>query len=580
MSRIIGLVLEDLFADYAKDIIHSIMNAMGTMTDIRLVVIAGRHNTETDPNTPEFHYKSIYNLIYRLEEVCPFDGLIISLAGLPDREKTSPEKMLKGKVSSIPKVFIASYAPDEITVNYDNASGINEALDYLVKVEGFTKIGMLGGRDDNPDAVARKNIFIKCLEDNNIPFTDSLYERTLMSDDCEKEADNLLDRNPDLQAVFCVNDGVAKGLYAALKKRKLLPGRDMAVFGFDNTRIAADMIPPLSSVGSDSDAPGHAAMDLLLKMINGESVSSVLIPTRLFGRESFRYEMYDYDVEEMIDLNSDFVDKMFDDCFYRYKNDLHDRENIDLRRLFHEFMSRILKSMKHRYMSPEDFAETGRLIDIFFDNDAMHFTDTDKFVKSIDRIQGTINKTQKSVAANVRINRLFSRAKDRAIQSLSFGRIEREQFTRAGRNRMKDFMVNTINYTDPAFDVTDSIVANFDKLGFKNAALYLFAEPLTYEFGKHLTFPDDIELRCVVKAGELLILPKERRKSSLNTIFTREELALRCKGLVTLPVFYGRIIYGFIICELTDDIADRGDYVADFLARMLYIANTHKTKDL
>lgn len=579
MNRIIGLVLEDLFADYAKDIIHSIMNAIGTMPDIRLVVIAGKHNTGTDPNTAEYHYKSIYNLIYRLEEICPFDGLIVSLGGLPGPDMTDPDKILYGKFHDIPKVFITSSVPGEITVNYDNASGIREALDYLVKVEGFTKIGMLGGRDDNPDAVARKSIFVKCLEDNNLQYSDSLYEKTLMSDDCEEEAENLLDRNPDLQAVFCVNDAVAKGLYSVLKKRKLLPGRDLAVFGFDNTRMAADMIPPLSSVGSDSDAPGYAAIDLLLKMIEGETVEPVLIPTRLFGRESFRYEMYDYNVEEMIDLSSDFIDRMFDDCFYRYKNDLHDRENIDLKRLFHEFMSRILIAMKHRYMSPEEFGEIGHLIDIFFDNDAMSYTDSDKFVKSVDRIQGTINRTQKSVAANVRINRLFSRAKDRAIQALSLGRVEREQFTRSGRSRMKEFMINIADYTGSGQDTTDIIAANFDKMGFNNAALYLFSEPLIYESGKPLLLSDDIDLRCVVKAGELMILPKDRRKSSLTSLFTREELALKCKGLVALPVFYGRIIYGLIICELTDEVADRGDYVADFLGRMLYIANAQNSKD-
>ena len=66
MSRIIGLMMEDSFTDYAKDIIHSIMNALGSMGDNRLVVIAGKHDSQDAPDTVEYHYKSVYNSIYLL----------------------------------------------------------------------------------------------------------------------------------------------------------------------------------------------------------------------------------------------------------------------------------------------------------------------------------------------------------------------------------------------------------------------------------------------------------------------------------------------------------------------------------
>ena len=578
-KKIIGLLLEDLFTDFAKDIIHSVTNAIGSRSDVMLVVISGKHDEKRDPNTQEYYYKMVYNSIYCLEEVCPFDGLILSLGSTPDLRMADGVSVFGDRFKDVPKVYISSAVKNEISVNYDNETGIREAVDYLVKVEGFTRIGMLGGRDDNPDAVERKLIFVNCLEDNNIHFGLRMYEKTDMSESCARAAENLLDRNPNIQAIFCVNDAVAKGLYEVMEQRKLIPGKDIAVFGFDNTRMAGEMIPPLSSIGSNSDALGQAAVELLMRMIAGENVQSVLIPTRLFGRESFKYEMYDYTSSEMLQFNEEFIAKMFDDCFYRYKNEIYDRENINLKRLFHEYMAKILTAMKHRYMSVEEFNEAGRLIDIFFDNGAMNYTDADKFVKSIERIQGSINRTQKSVAANVRINRLFTRAKDRAIQSLARGRVQREHLTRYGRGRMKDFLAETPDYTGTGTDQIENIVVNFEKMGFKNAALYLFTEPVIYEFDKHPKFPVNIELMCVMKTGELFVVPKERRRCSLKMIFTRDELALRCKGFVALPVFYGSNIYGLIIVELAGDIADRGDYVADLLGRALYIAHHENKKE-
>ena len=42
------------------------------------------------------------------------------------------------------------------------------------------------------------------------------------------------------------------------------------VFGFDNTRMAAEMTPPLSSIGASSITLGQKAFELLLDKIEGE----------------------------------------------------------------------------------------------------------------------------------------------------------------------------------------------------------------------------------------------------------------------------------------------------------------------
>ena len=66
---------------------------------------------------------------------------------------------------------------------------------------------------------------------------------------------------------------------------------------------------------------------------------------------------------------------MFDECFYKYGNYQNDRESVNLKRLFFDFISRILVAMNNRYLSTEDYNEICRLIDIFFDEGAMEYTD-------------------------------------------------------------------------------------------------------------------------------------------------------------------------------------------------------------
>ena len=139
-------------------------------------------------------------------------------------------------------------------------------------------------------------------------FSDENYEVTNMSVECENEAKALLDRNPDVQAMFCVNDAVARGLYRVMEEREIsIPGEDILVFGFDNTEAASEMSPSLSSVGADECTLGDKAMELMLRKLNGENVESALVSTRLYGRDSFYYEMYDYTVGEMINIEPAFI---------------------------------------------------------------------------------------------------------------------------------------------------------------------------------------------------------------------------------------------------------------------------------
>ena len=44
---------------------------------------------------------------------------------------------------------------------------------------------MLGGEDYNHDALDRKEIFIKCLEENGLPYSEDFFEATDMSSHTE-----------------------------------------------------------------------------------------------------------------------------------------------------------------------------------------------------------------------------------------------------------------------------------------------------------------------------------------------------------------------------------------------------------
>ena len=47
---------------------------------------------------------------------------------------------------------------------------------------------------------------------------------------------------------------------------------------------------------------------------------------------------------------------------------------------------------------------------------------------------------------------------------------------------------------------------------------------------------------------------------------------MKCQGFVALPVFFRDRLYGFMLCELSGDIYERGEYIALQLGRAIHIA--------
>ncbi|ROQ97879.1 LacI family transcriptional regulator [Streptomyces sp. 2132.2] len=97
----------------------------------------------------------------------------------------------------------------------------------------------------------------------------------------------LLERRPDLDAVFAASDVMALGARRELRAAgRLIPG-DVALVGFDDSVAARHMEPPLTSVRQPVEEMGRAMARILLSGLAGEpGDEAVVLPTELVVRES------------------------------------------------------------------------------------------------------------------------------------------------------------------------------------------------------------------------------------------------------------------------------------------------------
>ena len=97
----------------------------------------------------------------------------------------------------------------------------------------------------------------------------------------------LLERWPDLDAVFVASDLMAMGAMSVLRQRGKGVPTDVAVVGFDDSPAAVNGDVKLTTVRQPATEMGEMMTGMLLKLLRGEHVEKrVIMDTSLVIRDS------------------------------------------------------------------------------------------------------------------------------------------------------------------------------------------------------------------------------------------------------------------------------------------------------
>jgi len=98
----------------------------------------------------------------------------------------------------------------------------------------------------------------------------------------------LLERDPQIRAVFCSSDALAQGVLTEARARGIDVPRELAVVGFGDADFAAQLLPSLTTVHIDGAGIGREAARLILARCQGQPVDEHIIDVgfRIVERES------------------------------------------------------------------------------------------------------------------------------------------------------------------------------------------------------------------------------------------------------------------------------------------------------
>jgi DNA-binding LacI/PurR family transcriptional regulator len=174
------------------------------------------------------------------------------------------------------------------TVDYDNQSGARLAVEHLL-AQGRKRIVTVSGPQDQRSARDRLAGWQESLVAAGMDPAGLAEAADFTQHGGDIAMQRLLERVPDLDAVFAASDPMAAGAIRALRAAGRRIPEDVAVVGFDdNPRLAPNLDPPLTSVHQDPGEQVGEMIRMLLQLQTGQepAVQRLVLPVSLTTRQS------------------------------------------------------------------------------------------------------------------------------------------------------------------------------------------------------------------------------------------------------------------------------------------------------
>ncbi|MDO3387022.1 LacI family DNA-binding transcriptional regulator [Gilvimarinus sp. SDUM040013] len=154
---------------------------------------------------------------------------------------------------------------------------------------GHTRIGFIAGHPDHKAVTERYLGYLAALKENDLRYDRTLVEQGYNSFDSGREcAARLLDLPDAPTAIFASNDDMAAGVIIEAHHRGIAMPVELSVAGFDDTPVAHQIFPSLTTVRQPIVEMAGKAAELLIKLLKGKSVQmpAAIMSCRILERES------------------------------------------------------------------------------------------------------------------------------------------------------------------------------------------------------------------------------------------------------------------------------------------------------
>ncbi|MCB9850003.1 MAG: LacI family DNA-binding transcriptional regulator [Phycisphaerales bacterium] len=264
-SEMIGLVLPDMHGEFYSEIIRG-ANLKARDLGYNLIISSAH-----DPD-------DMHSLLDGVRQRRIMDGVAVMVAEVTDHIQKSLGEL------HLPFVVIDSdidgVAHDSVTI--DQREGARAMMRHLLDECGAKRIVFVGGLETNVDTMARLDAYRVILAERGItPTDDDVHHLDYQYETAYAFGkEHLRNWVGAGNCVFAANDEMASGIIDAAYALDIKVPKEIAVVGFDDTRIARMTRPPLTTVRVPMALMGATAIELLCKRLADPEIAEQRVSLR------------------------------------------------------------------------------------------------------------------------------------------------------------------------------------------------------------------------------------------------------------------------------------------------------------
>lgn len=255
-SGMIALALPVVRGSYFSELAHLVVRE-AERHDLTVLIDCTYGDLEREKTVAEsFRTHLIDGII-----LCPWQ---LAAADLRDRTDTTPLVLLGERVAN---------TADSVAI--DSRAVGQAATEHLIEI-GRRRIGAVRHQPRNTGGVVGKirlEGYRRALDAAGIGYDPDLVVAVdnEHGKDARAATDELLERAPDVDGIFCFNDELALTTMRRLHERGYRVPQDVAVIGVDGIPAGTDITPTLSTIAPDKQAIAAGAVRMLVERIEGKT---------------------------------------------------------------------------------------------------------------------------------------------------------------------------------------------------------------------------------------------------------------------------------------------------------------------
>ena len=272
-SRVFGLIVSEITNPFFPEVVHT-FETLAVEQNYEILLTSTVH----DPKRMEL-------AVRRMIE-SRVDGVAILTFGMEE------ELLEHLRFRKLPLVFVdvGPKAPRVSNIRVDYAHGIRQAVQHLAAMR-HERIAFVTGPLALRSAVVRKLAFEESMQEIGLPIrSDFVVEGDHRLAGGKRALQGLWSLRDRPTAVLCSNDMTAIGVMRQAYDLGISVPQDLSVIGFDDTRLADFMIPPLTTIQMSQTELATLAFNALLKDARSEipqpAGSEYVLKTQLILRNS------------------------------------------------------------------------------------------------------------------------------------------------------------------------------------------------------------------------------------------------------------------------------------------------------